>query len=171
LKRNHSKELLADTDEQMGYQAESGPWRSVYLQGAYELRNGVPTAGGFSAASPDTIEAMPPEMTFDYFAVRLNGERAAGKNLTLNVDFTDLKQPYSLMVENGVLNYAKKSAPNADAKVTLTKLTSDKIQLGQITPEQAIATGDLKVEGRRESFVEFVGLLDKFPFWFNIVTP
>ncbi len=30
----------------VGYQAESGPWRSVYLQGAYELRNGVPSAGG-----------------------------------------------------------------------------------------------------------------------------
>ena len=46
------KELLADTYEQMGYQAESGPWRSVYLQGAFELRNGVPSAGGINTASP-----------------------------------------------------------------------------------------------------------------------
>ncbi len=46
-----AKELLADTYEQMGYQAESGPWRSVYLQGAFELRNGVPAAGGLNAAS------------------------------------------------------------------------------------------------------------------------
>jgi alkyl sulfatase BDS1-like metallo-beta-lactamase superfamily hydrolase len=28
--------------------------------------------------SPDTIKAMPTEMTFDYFTVRLNGEKAAG---------------------------------------------------------------------------------------------
>src|SRR5262249_17890509 len=28
-----AKELLADAYEQMGYQAESGPWRSIYLQG------------------------------------------------------------------------------------------------------------------------------------------
>ena len=89
--------MLADTYEQMGYQAESGPWRSVYLQGAYELRNGVPAAGGINTASPDTIKAMPPEMTFDYFAVRLNGEKAAGKKIVLNVDFTDLKKPYSLV--------------------------------------------------------------------------
>jgi alkyl sulfatase BDS1-like metallo-beta-lactamase superfamily hydrolase len=34
-----AKALLADAYEQMGYQAESGPWRSVYLQGAHELRN------------------------------------------------------------------------------------------------------------------------------------
>ena len=45
-----AKDLLADAYEQMGYQAESGPWRSVYLQGAFELRNGVPTSGGLASA-------------------------------------------------------------------------------------------------------------------------
>ena len=50
-------------------------------------------------------------MTFDYFAVRLNGEKAAGKKITLNIEFTDLKKPYSLLIENGVLNYASKSRP------------------------------------------------------------
>ena len=79
-----AKELLADAYEQMGYQAESGPWRSVYLQGAFELRNGVPTLAVIVTASPDTISAMPPEMLFDYLGVRLNGENAAGKKLTLN---------------------------------------------------------------------------------------
>ncbi|MBR1235198.1 alkyl/aryl-sulfatase [Bradyrhizobium sp. AUGA SZCCT0182] len=166
-----AKELLADTYEQLGYQAESGPWRSVYLQGAFELRNGVPQSGGMSTAGPDTIKAMPPEMTFDYFAVRLNGEKAAGKKLILNVEFTDLKQPYALTIENGVLNYAKKAAANADAKITLTKATLDRIQLAEITPEQAITSGDMKVDGKREALAEFVGMLDNFPFWFNIVTP
>jgi alkyl sulfatase BDS1-like metallo-beta-lactamase superfamily hydrolase len=164
-------ELLADAYEQMGYQAESGPWRSVYLQGAFELRNGVPKAGGINTASPDTIKAMPPEMTFDYFAVRLNGEKAAGKKLTLNIEFTDLKKSYALLIENGVLNYAKTAAPNADAKITLTKTTLDRIQLGELTPEQAVTSGEMKVEGRREAFTDFVGMLDRFPFWFNIVTP
>jgi alkyl sulfatase BDS1-like metallo-beta-lactamase superfamily hydrolase len=70
-----------------------------------------------------------------------------------------------------VLNYAKRAATGADAKVTLTKPTLDRIQLGEITPEQAITSGEMKVEGRREAFADFVGMLDKFPFWFNIVTP
>ena len=38
-----ARELLAKTYDQLGYQAESGPWRDVYLTGAYELRNGPPT--------------------------------------------------------------------------------------------------------------------------------
>ena len=108
-----ARSLLADTYEQLGYQAESGPWRSVYLQGAFELRNGVPKAGGINTASPDTIRAMQPEMLFDYLAVRLNGPKAAGKKIALNLTFTDLKKTYGLVVENAVLNYSTKARGQA----------------------------------------------------------
>jgi alkyl sulfatase BDS1-like metallo-beta-lactamase superfamily hydrolase len=164
------KELLADAYEQMGYQAESGPWRSVYLQGAYELRNGVPSAGGLNAASPDTIKAMRPEMLFDYLAVRLNGPKAAGKKIGLNVNLTDLNKSYGLSVENAVLNHGKPLA-QPDVTLTMTKGILDSIQLKETTIEQAITKGDLKVEGKREAFADFMGMLDTFPFWFNIVTP
>jgi alkyl sulfatase BDS1-like metallo-beta-lactamase superfamily hydrolase len=168
---NEAKNLLADTYEQLGYQAESGPWRSVYLQGAFELRNGVPKAGGINTASPDTIRAMSPEMLFEYLAVRLNGLNAAGKKIALNVNFIDLKKQYSLVVENAVLNYSAKPVSNADATITLSKATLDSIQLKEKTLDQAVASGDLKIEGRKEAFTEFLGLLDTFPFWFNVVTP
>ena len=75
-------------DEVAALPGQAVPWRSIYLQGAYELRNGVPTAGGTQVASPDTIRAMSPEMLFDYFGVRLNGPKAAGKNMSISVDFT-----------------------------------------------------------------------------------
>jgi alkyl sulfatase BDS1-like metallo-beta-lactamase superfamily hydrolase len=163
-----AKNLLADTYEQLGYQAESGPWRSVYLQGAFELRNSVPKAGGLNTASPDTIRAMTPEMLFEYFAVRLNGPNAAGKKIARNVHCTDLKKQYSLAVENAVLNYFQKPMDKADARITLAKATLDAIQLREKTVEQAMGSGELKIEGRKEAFL---GLLDTFPFWFNIVTP
>jgi alkyl sulfatase BDS1-like metallo-beta-lactamase superfamily hydrolase len=165
-----ARELLADAYEQMGYQAESGPWRSIYLQGALELRHGVPTAGSINTAGPDTVRAMPPEMTFDYLAVQLNAERAAGKKLAVTIDFSDLDQAYALTVENGVLNYSTKPNPDSTGKVILTKATFDRIQIGEMTVEQAITSGDLKIEGQREALGELVGLFDRFPFWFNIVT-
>ena len=167
----NGKNLLADSYEQMGYQAESGPWRSVYLQGAYELPNGVPTSGGTDTASPDTIDAMPPEMMFDYLAVRLNGPKAAGKKIALNVDFTDLKKQYGLTVENGVLNYVDGTIPNADAGLKLTKATMNEIQLGKVKLAEAISANNVTVEGKRQAVDEFVGLLDTFQLWFNIVTP
>ncbi|WP_233152761.1 alkyl/aryl-sulfatase [Mycobacterium sp. NS-7484] len=166
-----AKNLLADSFEQMGYQAESGPWRSVYLQGAYELRNGVPNAGGTDTASPDTINAMPPEMMFDYLAVRLNGQKAAGKNITMNVDFTDLKKQYGLRVENGVLNYTTAPIPNANANLKLTKDTMNQIQLGKLKLNDGIDQNKVTLDGNRQAVDDFVGMLDTFPFWFNIVTP
>ncbi len=36
-----ARELQAQALEQLGYQAESGPWRNFYLTGAKELRDGV----------------------------------------------------------------------------------------------------------------------------------
>ena len=116
------------------------------------------------------IRAMPPDMLFDYLAVRLNGPKAAGKKIGLTIDFTDLKQQYGLMVENAVLNYGKPLA-KPDARLTMSKATLDSIQLKEMTLEQAITKGDLKIEGKREAFSEFMSLLDTFPFWFNIVTP
>jgi alkyl sulfatase BDS1-like metallo-beta-lactamase superfamily hydrolase len=76
-----------------------------------------------------------------------------------------------LVVENGVLNHFGKPVANADAKLTMSKSTLDRIQLKELPVEQAITSADLKIDGRREAFAEFVALLDNFPFWFNIVTP
>lgn len=166
-----AKNLLADSYEQMGYQAESGPWRSVYLQGAYELRNGVPTSGGTDTASPDTIAAMPPEMMFDYLGVRLNGPKAAGKKILLNVDFTDLKKQYGLTVENGVLNYSDGLLPQSDATLKLTKATMNDIQMGKVKLNAAISANNVTLDGNKQSVEDFIGLMDSFPFWFNIVTP
>ena len=165
------KELLADTYEQLGYQSESGPWRSVYLQGAYELRNGVPSGGGTKTATPDTIRAMTPDLLFDYLAVRLNPEKAEGKNFSINVDFTDINSHYTLTVENAVLNYTQKQAESADVSVSLKKDTMDSIQLKELSFDDAIQNGQAEFAGDRAVFNEFLGMLDEFEFWFNIVTP
>ena len=165
--------LLADALEQLGYQAESGPWRSVYLMGAFELRNGVPKGGEIESATEDVIKAMPPEMLFDYLGVRLNGPSAAGKKYLLNIVFTDPEpnnKKYGLVVENGVLNYGRPHLA-ADVTLALAKLTLDSIQLKDITLNQAIAEGKAKVVGNQVVLDKFLNLIDTFPFWFNIVTP
>ena len=59
----------------------------------------------------------------------------------------------------------------ADATVTLKKETLDNIELKTTTVDEAIASGDMKIDGSKANFDEFFGLLDTFPFWFNIVTP
>ncbi|MCW3171884.1 alkyl/aryl-sulfatase [Shewanella subflava] len=166
-----AKELLADSLEQLGYQAESGPWRSVYLQGAYELRNGIPSAGGTQTATPDTIRAMTPEMLFDYLAVRLDSAKAEGKNIDINIDFTDLKQKYTLTVENAVLHHSKNQVKKPDVALVMSMKTMNQIQLKEMTFDEAIKNGDVKITGDKALFSEFLAMLDDYNFWFNVVMP
>jgi alkyl sulfatase BDS1-like metallo-beta-lactamase superfamily hydrolase len=59
---------------------------------------------------------------------------------------------------------------SADATLSLAKSTLDKSSLARPL-DKAIASGDVKVDGRKEATSEVAGMLDNYPFWFNIVTP
>lgn len=167
-----ARELEADALEQLGYQAESGPWRNFYLTGAQELRNGVMKLPTPNTASPDTVKAMTPEMFFDYLAVHINGEKAAGAKAVLNVDLGDDGGKYKLELENGVLNHtANVQAQDADATLTLSRDTLNKIILKEETLQQAEKNGGLKIKGSADKVNELLSYMDKFEFWFNIVTP
>lgn len=167
-----AKNLEADALEQMGYQAESGPWRNFYLTGAQELRSGVAQLPTPDTASPDTVRAMTPEMFFDYLAVRLNGPKAGDATALLNFDFGGDAGQYLLELGNGVLNHtAGITSDKADATVKLSRDTLNKIILQQITLDQALKAGDVTIDGDESKLKELVSYLDSFDFWFNIVTP
>ncbi|NAW60308.1 MULTISPECIES: alkyl/aryl-sulfatase [unclassified Vibrio] len=167
-----AKNLEADALEQMGYQAESGPWRNFYLTGAQELRSGVAQLPTPDTASPDTVRAMTPEMFFDYLAVRLNGPKAGDATALLNFDFGGDAGQYLLELGNGVLNHtAGITSDKADATVKLSRDTLNKIILQQITLDQALKAGDVTIDGDESKLKELVSYLDRFDFWFNIVTP
>jgi len=167
-----ARELEADALEQLGYQAEAGPWRNFYLTGAQELRSGVVKGPTPNTASPDTVRAMTPEMFFDYLAVHINGEKAADAKATLNVDLGKDGGKYKLELENGVLNHtANSQADNADATLTLSRETLNKIILKDETLQQAQDKGEIKVTGDADKLNVLLNSMDKFEFWFNIVTP
>ena len=167
-----ARELAADAFEQLGYQSESATARNAYLQGASELRNGVPNLGRGSGTSPDIVRSLPLDMYFDFMGVRLNGEKAAGKTIVLNWRFTDTKQEYVLNLENSALTYVEDSqADEADATVTLTRATLDEISMRTATFESALQSGQISVTGQRGKLVELLEMLDTFPLQFAVVEP
>lgn len=167
-----ARHLEADALEQLGYQAESGPWRNFYLTGAQELRNGVQKLPTPNTASPDTVKAMSPEMFFDYLGVHIDGEKAANAKAVFNIDLGSDGGKYKLELENGVLNHtAGAEAKDADATITLNRETLNKIILKEETLKQAVDKGEVKVTGNGAKLDEMLGYMDKFEFWFNIVTP
>jgi len=164
--------LAADAYEQMGYQAESATARNAFLQGAWELRNGMPKLPAVSSQAPDVIRALTLDMFFDYLGVRLNGDKAAGKTSVLNWQFTDTKQNYVLNLENSALTYvADAQAANADATLTLTRATLDEISLQKTTFPAALQSGQITVTGKREKVAELLGMLETFPNMFPLVEP
>jgi alkyl sulfatase BDS1-like metallo-beta-lactamase superfamily hydrolase len=166
-----ARNLEADALEQMGYQAEAGTWRNFYLTGAQELRNGVMKGPTPNTASPDTVRAMTPEMFFDYMAVHVNGMKAANAKALLNFDFGE-QGKYKLELENGVLNHtANAQAKDADATISLSRDTLNRIILKEETVQQAKDNGDMKISGNAAKLDELMSYMDKFDFWFNIVSP
>ena len=106
---------------------------------------------------------MPLDMFFDYLGVRLDGDKALGKVIVLNWQFTDTHQNYVLNLENCALTYAADAqAANADATLTLTRATLDEISLRKTTVLAALQGGQIGVTGRPDKVAELFSMLDTF---------
>src|SRR5262249_32492687 len=72
-----ARALAADAFEQMGYQAETAPWRNAYLLAAQELRSGVRApVQSTPAITPQVLQVMTAQQLFDYLGTRIDGPRA-----------------------------------------------------------------------------------------------
>jgi alkyl sulfatase BDS1-like metallo-beta-lactamase superfamily hydrolase len=167
-----ARELQANALEQLGYQTENATWRNAYLTGAQELRNGVKAIPRQGAAAPDLVRALTAPMFFDYLAVRLNADKAAGKAMTINWRFTDLNEHYAMTLSNSALTtMADMQHENATATLTLSKQALDEISLGQSNWRDAITQGKVNIAGNPDAVRSLFGMFDSFSPSFNIVTP
>lgn len=166
-----AKNLQADILEQLGYQAENGTWRNEYLMGAYELRNGTPKITA-TTASPDTLNAMTPDMILDYFGIHIIGEKANGKKMVINWEEPNLKEKYVITLENSALVYRKvNNFGTADLNMTVSKETLLGISGNATTLDKEVQAGRAKTSGDTSKLSELMGLFDSFTPDFNIVTP
>ena len=167
-----ARNLMADASEQLGYQSEAGTWRGWYLSAAKDLREGVKPLPVVGFVSPDTVAAMPLELFFDYLSIRLDGPKAEGKTIKLNLNLPDTKDKYLLVVQYGVLQYHKdQQAKDADASLTMDRTTLNEIIGGKLKVEQGVTNGKIKLDGDPKKFEAFVGLLDTFDPWYQVVMP
>ena len=167
-----AKSLLAKVYDQLGYQAESAPWRDVYLSAAYELRHGAPEKGIDVAIMEGVLLKTPVENFFDSMAVSLNGPKAEGKSLAIKITFTDLQESHLLSINNSVMRHRKVAIDTpADATLNLTQPLLVDIITGKAGLKALLFGDDLSVEGSELDLVEFFSLLDRPDGSFSIVTP
>lgn len=175
-KNAEARALLAKTYDQLGYQAESGPWRDVYLSAAFELRHGSPKVGTDLSDALDLLRAIPLHKFFDSMAARLNGPKAAGKSMTVNFVFTDRGEGHHLWLENAVLHHeALRDAANtpqtADVTLNISHELFLKMAVGQAGLKDTLLSDELDIDGSRIDLVRFFALFDKPDGKFAIVTP
>lgn len=162
-----ARELQADALEQLGYQAESGPWRDFYLTGAMELRHPRVATPGPRAGSSGQLRALPPDQLLEAMSVRVNAARAAQRDLRFCLQWSDVGQTFEIELSNGVLHHrtTKKAGDVRISRATFAALIA-----GEETVTSASASGAL--DGSRvEDFAALIATFDQFDFWFNIVTP
>ncbi|MCK6555880.1 MBL fold metallo-hydrolase [Candidatus Binatia bacterium] len=167
-----ARDLLARAYDQLGYRAESGPWRDSYLTGAAELRGGVLGSATNLAAAAGMLRHLPAEQFLALLAVSLNGPRADGKRLRLNFVFTDLGESYVVEVENAVLHaHRREPAPEAPVTVRLTRDFLVRLLTGEAGLREMIFSEEIDVDGSRMELLSFFLLLDRPNPAFTIVTP
>ncbi|MEP0708824.1 MAG: alkyl sulfatase dimerization domain-containing protein [Parvibaculum sp.] len=162
-----ARNLQADALEQLGYQAESGPWRAFYLTAAMELRNPRPPSDTPRQGAAGQIRSLPVEQLLDSLSVRLNGERAGASEIAINFRFTDTNERFLVTVENAVFHHYPGREAAMAPTVSLTRSVLADLVIGERTlPDDAVA-----IEGASEPFAALLSLLDRFDFWFEIVIP
>ena len=166
-----ARNLLADVYTKMGFSAEAGTWRNIYLTGAQELRDGpveLPP-GGFN---PDVLAATTTAMVLDFAAVRVNPEKAAARTFKIAIELTDRGERHLLTVGNGVLIHEEGvSDPNADLSLSMKRLDLLMSLFLGLPLGPRIESGDVKAKGDVSLYAALVELIEPLSLNFPIVTP
>lgn len=166
---DHAKKLLALVYRHMGFRAESGIMRNIYLTGAMELEEGVtplPMAGGRNS---DLAATLPLQDWFDAFALRLDPARARGVDLTIGFEIGDRTVCVSVKRQT---EFARLDAtnPKTDATVSVTIAMLEQLAAGTLSLEDAMSEG-AEIQGNIDAVRQWLALHETFDMWFNIVTP
>lgn len=163
--------LQADALEQLGFGSENGTWRSSFLAGAKELRDGN-FGSPSTAASEDLIAALTVPQVFDSIAIRIDGPKAWDKHLVLSWVITDLGTTFVTELRNGALNH--RTAPAALPGTTTFTLTRPQLiglVTGSLDPVAALSDGSVVIDGDAAQLADLVGLIAPVDTGFPIVTP
>lgn len=163
-------DLLAEVYTQMGYAAESGPWRNFYLTGAQELRNGVAELPVPRSTNSDTIRAVPLTQIFDLMAVRLDPAKATDGR-AVNMIMTDTDERAHLFVSGGALHHRMGVTDDDAPTLSITRKGFDRLNLKQTTVAKLVLSGDAKLSGNPLKLRSFFAQFEEPPFWFEIVRP
>ncbi len=167
-----ARNMLAEAYRQMGYQAESGPWRDIYLSGAKELSEGTRDENLSVFLARDFMLQVPMIEFMKALSVTLDADKAEDERLKINILFTELEQNFVLSIRNSVMHYRElPTDPGADASIAISGSLFFQIMMKQVGITDLLTSEELEVEGSVLKLIKFFSLLGEPNDNFNIVTP
>ncbi|CAH0991202.1 Putative alkyl/aryl-sulfatase YjcS [Sinobacterium norvegicum] len=165
-----ARELLADSYEQLGYQAETAGWRNIYLTGALELREGIQHTA-LKPPSKDVMAELTFAELFDLLAVRVDSNEAEEIGF-VNFNVID--------PSNGVITYVELSNANlnnivvaearpAQATLTISSKNFVDFMIGERGITGLIFSGDASVDGNPLAILKVLSTLVEPDPYFAIV--
>ena len=165
-----ARQLLADVYEQLGYQAESTSVRNTFLQGAYELRNGLPGGAPPRSTGPDVVRAMSTGHWLDFLGISMDPKNAEGLNFTINLVTPDNGEKFIIELGNATLtNIEGFQAPKADLTITVDRADLNRVMMGQAGFEKLEEEGKAKLDGDRTVIAKLRDMMVTFTPDFEIL--
>ncbi|TLP64547.1 MBL fold metallo-hydrolase [Parasedimentitalea maritima] len=165
-----AKDMLADAFEQIGYQKESPSVRNSFLAAAYELRNGLPQGASIETTGPDTIKAMPTSMWLDFLAIRLNSEKAADMDFSINLHMPDRDEQIVVEMSNATLTHiVGYNDDDATLSVEINRSDLEKVMTGEERLLDLIKDGTAKSTGDTSVLDQLASVLDQFDLGFELM--
>jgi len=165
-----ARDLLADAYEQLGYQAESTSTRNTFLQGAFELRNGLPGGSAPRTMTPDIVRAMSTEQWLDFLGISMDPKKAAGLTYKINLVTPDNGEQYAIEIENATLTNTRGfQAPKPDLTITINRADLSRIMMGVASFDQLADEGKARFDGDRTIIRKLRDLMVTFTPDFEIL--
>ncbi len=168
---NTAKKWLASTYEQLGFQAEAGTWRSIYLSGAKELREGNDRGTNIGTANAKVLNSIPAVDLFDALAARFNPAKMTGAGGIIQFIFLDREEEVSVDLGKSVMFPRNGTDKEATALVVIDRADFTKLLMREKSPMELIQSGKLDITGDAALMAAMFGALDPVDPQFNIVTP
>ena len=165
--------LQADAFEQLAYQAESGPWRDIYLTGAQELRNGSIDVPVLQRPRLEVAKGMTLGQIFDFLAVKVDGNKAIKLSpMLVHWSFTDTGETAQLELSNGTLHSKiVTSSESSEISLRSSRNVLEELISTEYSLLQAIDEERIEVQGETEKILQFWETLTNFPLFWPIIEP
>jgi alkyl sulfatase BDS1-like metallo-beta-lactamase superfamily hydrolase len=165
-----ARRLLANAYEQLGYQAESTSVRNTFLQGAFELRNGLPGGLPPRSTGPDVVRAMSTGHWLDFLGISMDPKKAEGLSFKVNLVTPDNGEKYIVQLSNATLtNIEGFQDPKADLTLTVNRADLNRVMMGVASFDQLAQEGKARFEGDRTVIARLRDLMVPFTPDFEIL--